>query len=90
MDANGMWIRFSSIMNEAVELFVPKSSSNGKKNVQWMNGKALRARKNKMKLWTKYKDSKTYNDWIESKRVSNKAVKEYRKAEKKFEKKTCY
>jgi hypothetical protein len=72
-------------MNEALELFVPKSSSNSKKNVQWMNRKALRARKNKMKLWTKYKESKTYNDWIEYKRVSNKAVKEYRKAKKKFE-----
>ena len=40
-----------------------------------------------MKLWTKYKESKTYNDWIEYKRVSNKAVKEYRKVKKKFEKK---
>ena len=81
-----MWIRFSSLMNEAVELFVPNSSSKGKKNVQWMNRKALRARKNKMKLWTKYKESKTYNDWIEykNKRVSNKAVEEYRKAKKKF------
>ena len=39
-----------------------------------------------MKLWTKYKDSKTYNDWIEYKRISNKAVKEYWKAKKKFEK----
>jgi hypothetical protein len=86
MDANGMWIRFSSIMNEAIELFVPKSGK-GKSNVQWMNRKALRARKNKMKMWTKYKESKTYNNWIEYKRVSNKAVKEYRKAKRKFEKK---
>ena len=82
-----MWIRLSSIMYEAIELFVPKSCSNGKKIVQWMDRKALRASKNKMKLWTKYKESKTYNDWIEYKRVSNKAVKEYRKAKKKFEEK---
>ena len=40
-----------------------------------------------MKMWSKYKESKTYNDWIEYKRVSNKAVKEYRKAKRKFEKK---
>jgi len=33
MDANGMWIRFSTIMNEATELFAPKCGT-GKKNVQ--------------------------------------------------------
>ena len=57
MDPNGMWIRFSSIMNEALELYVPKSINNGKRNVQWMNRKALRAKKNKMKLWIKYYES---------------------------------
>ena len=49
MDANDMWIRFSTIMNEATEIFVPKCGKH-KNSVQWMNRKAMRARKNKMRM----------------------------------------
>jgi len=71
-----MWVRFSSVMSAAIELFVHKCGR-GKKKVQWMNRKVLRARTNKMKMWTQYKESQSYsnyNDWIEYKRISNKAV----------------
>jgi len=77
MAANDMWIRFSSIVDEATELFVQKCDKH-KKSIQCMNRKAMRARKNKMSMWTKYKESRSYNDWIKYKRVSNRAVKETR------------
>ena len=34
-----------------------------------------------------YKESHNYNDWIKYKKVTNKAIKEYKKAKKMFEKK---
>ena len=40
-----------------------------------------------MRMWTKYKENQSYNNWIEYKRVCNRAVKEYKKAKWKFEKK---
>jgi hypothetical protein len=86
MDANDMWIRFLTIMNEATELILHKCGTS-RKNVQWMNRKAWRARKNKVRLGSKYKESQTFSDWIEYKKVSYRAVKEYKTAKKTFEKK---
>ena len=34
MNANCLWIRFLSFMNEAIDFFAPKCKK-GKRNVQW-------------------------------------------------------
>jgi len=38
-------------------------------------------------MWVRYRQSRTYNDSIEYKIAQNKAVKEYRNANRQFEKK---
>ena len=50
-----------------------------------MTRKAMRARKGKMRMWGRYKESKSYNDYTGYKRIMNKATKEYRKAKRKYE-----
>jgi len=41
--------------------------------------------RNNMKMWERYKESRSYNDYTEYKRVLYKATKEYRKAKRKYE-----
>jgi len=36
-------------------------------------------------MWERYKESRSYNDYTEYKRVLNKATKEYSKAKRKYE-----
>jgi hypothetical protein len=38
-------------------------------------------------MWIKYRSSREYKDLVEYKKVQNKAVKEYRKAQRNFERK---
>jgi len=73
-----MWDRFVNTINEAVIRFVPVSENKRRCGI-WITRKASRARRNKM-MWERYKESKSYNDYTEYKRVLNKATKEYRKA----------
>ena len=51
-----------------------------------MNKEVKAARKYKSKMWKMYRESRTYIDLVEYKTAQYKAVKEYRKAKKKFEK----
>jgi hypothetical protein len=48
---------------------------------------AKAARNQKSKMWIKYRNSRQYKDLVEYKKVQNKAVKEYRKAKRNFERK---
>src|SRR5277367_1371747 len=50
-----------------------------------MNRAANNARKCKAKMWNRYKQSKSYNDYVEYKRALNKSTTEYRKAKANFE-----
>jgi len=50
-----------------------------------MTRKLLRARRNKMRMWERYKESRSYNDYTEYNRVLNKATNEYRTAKRKYE-----
>jgi len=52
-----------------------------------MKRSANSARKYKSRMWNKYRQSKSYNDSVEYKIAQNKAVKEYRKAKQKCERK---
>ena len=78
-----MWDRFVTIINEAVEHCVPVSRNKWKCGI-WMTRKAMRARKGKMRMWERYKESKI-TTITEYKRIMNKAMKEYRKAKRKYE-----
>ena len=44
-----------------------------------MNRNTIRARLSKVKLWKRYKMSKSCNDYVEYRRAQKRAVKEYRK-----------
>jgi len=81
---NEMWDRYVNALNEAVERFVPVGKKKRRCGI-WITRKALRARKNKMRMWERYKESISYNDYTEYKRVLNKATKDYRKAKRKYE-----
>ena len=87
MNVNEKWARFCEIIGTAVEKYVPFSSWKRKKVPKWMNRNTIRARHSKVKLWKRYKLSKSYNDYVEYRRAQNRAIKEYRKAKLVFEKK---
>ena len=65
------------------DLDVRPSKSN--KNPCWMNRAASSARKYKSRMWIRFRESQSFNDLVEYKIAQNKAVKEYRKAKKEFE-----
>ena len=52
-----------------------------------MNRNAKAAMKYKSRMWLRYRQSKSYNDMVEYKIAQRKAVKEYKKAKKQFERK---
>ena len=77
----------NSVIDEAINMFVPLGHNKSRKTPRWMNKAANSARKYKSRMWNRYRQSKTYNDLVEYKIAQNRAVKEYRKAKKQFEKK---
>ena len=85
LDLNEKWEKFCSIMTLAVDKYVPLAVQKSKKFLKWMNKRTKSARKYKTKMWKKYRQSNEYNDKVEYKRAQNKAVKEYRKAKRNFE-----
>ena len=87
LEVEEMWQKFCSIINQAIDLFVPLGFNKTRKNPSWMNKSANSARKYKTKMLDRYRQSKSYNDLVEYKIAQNKAVKEYSKAKKQFERK---
>ena len=87
LEVEEMWQKFCSIINQAIDLFVPLGYNKTRKNPSWMNKSANSARKYKTRMWDRYRQSKSYNDLVEYKIAQNKAVKEYRKAKRQFERK---
>ena len=82
LDFNEMWLKFTDIINQDITMFVLRTVN---KYPNWMHGKAKRYRKYKSQMWSRYREYRSYNDLIAYRRAQNKAVKEYRKAKKKFE-----
>jgi hypothetical protein len=87
LDLNGKWQKFCAIIESAVQKFVPLGYANSKKYPKWMNKVTRAARKHKFNMWTKYRQSRSSNDLTEYKKAQNRAVREYRKAKRQFEKK---
>jgi hypothetical protein len=77
-------------MNLAVEKFVPLGNRKTQKYPKWMSRDARHVQNYKSKMWIRYRKSRTYDDLVEYKRAQNKAVKQYRKAKRKFEKKLSF
>ena len=79
-----MWQKFCSIVNQALDLFVPSGPSKNNKNPCWMNRAASSAKKYEPRMWIRFRESQSYNDLVEYRIAQNKAVKEYRKAKGEF------
>ena len=87
-DVENMWTAFMEILNNAIDIYVPlTSSSRRNKKTMWSDHKCLRAVQLKNKIWKKFSKSSNYHDFVEYKTARNKAVKAVRKAKLKFEKK---
>ena len=80
-----MWQKFCDIVNQAIDLYVPLDHSRNKRKPCWMNKSASSAMKYKSRMWNRYRESKSYDDLVEYKIAQNKAVKEYRRTKRKFE-----
>ena len=82
-----MWDTFRARINEAVEIYVPKKMRKSSRRPLWWNRNVQRARKNRLRMWERQKETKIYQDYLAYKRALNKSTKEVRKAKKKFERK---
>jgi endonuclease/exonuclease/phosphatase family metal-dependent hydrolase len=87
LDIEEKWKKFCSVIEIAVKKSVPIGKAQSKKYPRWMNKTAKAATNQKSKMWIKYRNSREYKDLVEYKKVQNKAVKEYRKAKRNFERK---
>ena len=92
MNIDEVWNKFCEIVNLAVKKFVPLGYNKSKKFPKWMNKSAKVARHYKSRMWIRYRESQAndksqvYNNYCEYKRAQNKAVKEYKKSKRQFEK----
>ena len=89
LDVENRWKLFRGAVDTAVKMFVPVETNKQRKFPKWMNRKAKRARNVKIKLYRKYKDTGTYNDFVEYKNARNRATREFRNAKRSFEKRLC-
>jgi hypothetical protein len=87
LDVDEIWSKFCYFIETVIDQFVPLGYTKSKKTPRWMNGTAKAAMKYKSIMWSRYRQSKSYNDRVEYKIAQNKAVKEYKKAKKLFEQK---
>jgi len=69
-----MWLKFCSIIDWAINMFVPLGQDRNRKTPSWMNKLANSARKYKSRMWNRYRQFKSYNDLVEYKLAPNKAV----------------
>ena len=82
-----MWGRIKMKIEEAVERFIPKKVRRGKQKLPWWNGRIQSVRKNRLRAWIRYRESKLYQDYLAYKRARNKASKELRKTQWRYERK---
>ena len=64
LNVHDVWQRFCSIIDSAISKFVPLGHVKSKKYPRWMNRAAKSARHYKSKMWIRYRESKTYNDYV--------------------------
>ena len=86
VNANEMWIKFCNVMNDSIKVYVPVCKNNKKKYPGWMTKSIKKSRNNKIKMWSRYRKNKSYNNFTEYKRALNKATAAYKSEKKSFEK----
>ena len=81
-----MWTAFHEAILLGVDKFIPKKKNKSRRKYPlWMTRNAIRACKSKGILWKRYRESKSYNDYVEYKRIANKCSNEYKTAKRNFE-----
>ena len=65
-DFENMWTACMEVLNNAIDIYVPLTSSSGRNNKTiWSDHKCLRAVKLKNKRWKKFSKSSNYYDFVE-------------------------
>src|SRR6267154_2934084 len=82
-----MWNIFCNILNEVILKFIPKMINKSRKFPVWMTKDAKKQRKNKVPMWKRYKEEKSYNNLVEYKLALNRATSTYKTAKADFESK---
>jgi len=75
LDVEGMWQTFFSLIDQAVNMFVPVGYNKSMNNPRWMNRVAKSAQIYKSRMWVRYRQYRSNNDLIEYKIAQNNAVK---------------
>src|SRR6267154_208483 len=78
---------FCDILNEVILKFVPKKLNKSRKVPVWMTKDAKKQRKNKVRMWKRYKEDKSYNNLVEYKLALNRAASSHKTAKANFESK---
>ena len=83
-----MWVAFKNIIHSLVTKYVPMSRPRNINNRPlWMKRNVIRIIRKKKKLWNRYRETKEFSDYIKFRECQKIAVKEIKKAKKKFESK---
>src|SRR6267154_4323650 len=85
LDAEKMWNIFCDTLNEVILTFVPKKINKSRKFPVWMTKDAKKQRKNKVRMWKRYKEDMSYNNLVEYKLALNRATSTYKTAKADFE-----
>ena len=65
IDRNTMWNQFITIVEEVIDKMVPAKILKERNYPKWMTRRAKLARKLKSTMWTRFRLSKEYTDWVE-------------------------
>lgn len=87
-NVNSNWIKFKMILQEAMQLYIPKTSKQGKHNKKpiWMNKQVAIELEQKRKKWCKYWYSRSYRNYEIYKIQRNTCTKIVREAKINYEK----
>ena len=69
IDINTMWNKFITIVEEVIDKMVPTKILKERNYPKWMTRRAKLARKLKSTMFTRFRLSKEYTDWVEYKRA---------------------
>ena len=85
-DVNTKLDHFKTVVNSAVQRFVPISTKKRNRKPRWMSKRAELARRKKYHMWKRYRETREYHLYEAYKRQRNKAQNEVKKAKWYFEK----
>lgn len=86
-DAEQMWNRLKYEINFAINRWVPIGYRKVKQKPKWFSKKLQSMRQAKLKLWKRYRDTGSYNDYEAYRKLNNLVVANIRKEKIEYEKK---